>query len=194
MKRILILICLIATIGISLHAKPYVPQTGDIIFHSSKSGQSAAIKLGTLSPYSHCGIIVVKDNKPYVLEAENGVELTPLKSFIKRGLLGKHYRIMRLKQPQDIHVNIPTGGRYDKDFRFDNGSYYCSELVWEVYKQNGIILAESKQLKEYHLLFLPILQEHISKRGFDMNQEVIAPSDLVRSSKLKTIHFSFKNL
>jgi hypothetical protein len=194
MKRILILICLIATIGISLYAKPYVPKTGDIIFHSSKSGQSTAIKIGTLSPYSHCGIIVVKDNKPYVLEAENGVELTPLKSFIERGLLGKHYRIMRLKHPKDIHVNIPTGGKYDKDFRFNNGKYYCSELVWEVYRQNGIILTESKQLKEYHFLFLPSLQKHIVKRGFNMDQEVIAPSDLIKSSKLKTIYFSFNNL
>lgn len=181
---------LIIVIGTS-QAAHYTPQTGDIIFHSSKSSQSAAIKIGTLSPYSHCGIIIVKDNKPYVLEAENGVELTPLKVFINRGMLGKHYRIMRLKQPKNIHINISTGGKYDKDFLFNNGKYYCSELVWEVYKHNEILLANPKQLKEYHFLFLPSLQEHITKRGFDMNQEVIAPSDLIKSPKLKTVYFGW---
>ena len=51
----------------------YAPQQGDVIFHVSESSQSAAIKLGTWSRYSHCGLIIEKNEKLYVLEAENGV-------------------------------------------------------------------------------------------------------------------------
>lgn len=69
----------------------YKPQQGDVIFHVSKSSQSAAIKIGTLSRYSHCGIIIIKNGKPYVLEAENGVELTPMSKWLKRGRMGGHY-------------------------------------------------------------------------------------------------------
>ena len=42
----------------------YKPQEGDVIFHVSESGQSTAIKVGTLSRYSHCGIIII--NKPWL--------------------------------------------------------------------------------------------------------------------------------
>lgn len=74
----------------------YKPQQGDVIFHVSKSRQSAAIKLGTWSRYSHCGIVIMKNGKPYVLEAENGVELTLMPKWLKRGRMWDHYRVMRL--------------------------------------------------------------------------------------------------
>lgn len=194
MKQMLIIFSIILGVILSngaynyAQAKTYEPQTGDIIFHSSQSGQSTAIKIGTMSPYSHCGIIVKQNNKLYVLEAENGVELTPIKQFIQRGKLGQHYRIMRLKQEQPINVCYELGGKYDRAFRFNNGRYYCSELVWEIYKkQNGIVLCNPKQLQDYHFLFLPELQKHIVSRGFKLDQSVVAPSDLVSSKLLKTV-------
>ncbi len=83
----------------------YEPQDGDVIFHVSESNQSKAIKIGTLSRYSHCGIIVVENGKSYVIEAENGVEKTPLSKWIKRGVIGHHYRIMRLKDEQEVKIS-----------------------------------------------------------------------------------------
>ena len=44
----------------------YEPQDGDVIFHVSESNQSKAIKIGTLSRYSHCGIVVIENGQPYV--------------------------------------------------------------------------------------------------------------------------------
>ena len=118
----------------------YEPQDGDIIFHISKSSQSTAIQIGTLSRYSHCGIVVVEDGQAYVIEAERGVEKTPIRKWLRRGQLLDHYRVMRLKQPQALPLHYELGGRYDKDFLLNNGKYYCSELVWELYKRNGITL------------------------------------------------------
>lgn len=171
----------------------YTPKDGDIIFQSSKSFQSTAIKIGTLSKYSHCGIIVMKNNKPYVLEAHKGVELTPLNKWIDRGLLYNHYKIMRLKDSKKVKVNYTLGISYDLDFRFNNGKYYCSELVWDIYKNNDIYLCNPKQLNEYHFLNMPIVNKKIKERGFILEQSVVAPSDLIKSKRLKTVAFGFGN-
>ena len=169
----------------------YTPQEGDVIFHVSKSSQSTAIKIGTLSRYSHCGMIVEENNKLYVLEAENGLEMTPIRQWLKRGRMGDHYRVMRLKDKQTLHIDHTTGGRYDSAFLFNNGRYYCSELVWEQYKKNNILLCQTKQLKDYHFLYLPMVQKQIQRRGFDMNQEVVAPSELIKSRYLRTVLYGY---
>ena len=103
----------------------YEPQHGDVIFHVSKSNQSAAIKLGTLSRYSHCGVIVMENGKPYVIEAERGVEKTPMKTWLRRGQMFYHYRIMRLKQPQELTFRYKSllGIPYDTKFRFNMTAY-----------------------------------------------------------------------
>ena len=41
---------------------------GDVIFQTSQSSQSPLIQIGTRSHITHCGIIVMRDGKPYVLE------------------------------------------------------------------------------------------------------------------------------
>ncbi len=43
---------------------PALLRNGDIIFQTSRSGQSLPIQLATRSPWSHCGIVYVKDGKP----------------------------------------------------------------------------------------------------------------------------------
>ena len=169
----------------------YEPQDGDIIFHVSESSQSTAIKLGTLSRYSHCGVIVIENNRPYVIEAENGVERTPLKSWVRRGKMFHHYRIMRLKEQQPISVSYTLGGKYDRYFQFNNGMYYCSELVWDIYKKNAIKLCEPKSLGEYYFLNIPEIQKHIKNRGLTLEQKVVPPSDLVKSNKLRIVSYGY---
>lgn len=171
----------------------YKPQTGDVIFHVSKSNQSAAIKLGTLSRYSHCGIVVVENGKPYVIEAERGVEKTPMKTWLRRGQMLHHYRVMRLKQPQDLSFRYKSllGIPYDTKFRFNNGKLYCSELVWEMYQKNGILLSQPNPLGDYHFLNIPLVKKHITNRGMSLDQEVVPPSDLVKSRKLRTVSYGY---
>ena len=186
-----ILITSILTLTYTIRTVKYTPKDGDIIFQSSKSFQSTAIKIGTVSKYSHCGIIVMRNDRPYVLEAHKGVELTPLNKWIDRGVLCNHYKIMRLKDSKKLKVNYTLGIPYDLDFRFNNGKYYCSELVWDIYKDNNIDLCNPKQLKEYHFLNVPLVKKKIKERGFTLEQSVVAPSDLVKSNKLKTVAYGF---
>lgn len=98
---------------------------------------------------------------------------------------------MRLKDEQKLSLSYSLGGRYDRSFRFNNGKYYCSELVWELYKKNKILLCEPNQLKEYHFLYLPMVKKQIKSRGFKLEQEVVAPVDLVKSRKLHTVSYGY---
>lgn len=55
-----------------------MPQTGDIVFQISRSSQSKVIQLATHSAYSHTGMVVIRNKKPYVFEAIGPVVYTPL--------------------------------------------------------------------------------------------------------------------
>lgn len=73
---------------ISLTACSNTLKEGDIVFQMSKSKQSPLVQYATGSPWSHCGIIIEKDNKLYVLEASNVVKLTPFQKWKERGRFG----------------------------------------------------------------------------------------------------------
>ena len=199
MKRKVIFFFLLAFVGFFLVRTAYFmvcnatyqPTTGDIIFHVSKSYQSTAIKIATLSRYSHCGIIVVENGKPYVIEAEGGVEKTPMKKWLRRGRMFHHYRVMRLKNNHSVSVPYTLGGKYDRYFRFNNGMYYCSELVWEIYKKNGITLCKPNPLGDYYFLNIPPVQKHIKSRDLTLDQKVVPPSDLRYSRYLRTVSYGY---
>ena len=79
----------------------YVPSNGDIIFHTSQSSQSKAIEAATNSPYTHMGILYVKNDNAYVFEAAKTVKLTPLWEWIQRGKNNK-YVVKRLKNADEL--------------------------------------------------------------------------------------------
>ena len=59
-------------------------QVGDIVFIESQSSQSPYIKLGTMSKWTHCGVVVDTPDGLKVLEASKTVKLTPFNTFIGR--------------------------------------------------------------------------------------------------------------
>ncbi len=70
---------------------------GDIIFHTSRSAQSVAIQRATHSPYSHVGVIIFREGKPYVFEAISTVQYTSLSKWTARGEGGR-FVVKRLKR------------------------------------------------------------------------------------------------
>lgn len=164
---------------------------GDVIFQTSKSQQSPLIQIGTRSKITHCGIIVMRGGKPYVLETLKSLVLTPLDKFIARGEDGKYW----IKRSSRENINIKyakyLGRPYDLAFKFDNGRFYCSELVYDIYqKQLGIQLAEPRQVKDYLILFtdrLPKLKRAMKRRGISKEQYAIAPVDIFNSEHLESV-------
>ena len=164
---------------------------GDVIFQTSKSQQSPLIQIGTRSKITHCGIIVMRGGKPYVLETLKTLVLTPLDKFIARGEDGKYWIKRSSRENIKIKYAKYLGKPYDLSFKFDNGRFYCSELVYDIYqKQLGIQLAEPRQVKDYLILFtdrLPKLKRAMKRRGISKEQYAIAPVDIFNSDYLESV-------
>ena len=164
---------------------------GDVIFQTSLSQQSPLIKMGTRSTITHCGVVVIKDGNPYVLETQKTLVLTPLKKFIARGKDGKYWH----KRPKLDNIKIKYSGYlgkpYDLAFKFDNGKFYCSELIYDVYlNQLGVELCKPKTIDDY-LIFgshrIPKIKRAMKKRGITMEQYAVAPVDVFNSKELKFV-------
>lgn len=152
-------------------------QEGDIIFQMSKSKQSPFITWATKSLYTHCGIIVKKNNQYYVLEASNVVKLTPINDWCNRGRFGMCKTRSVLNRPVKINYKKYLGKKYDLEFSFDNDKYYCSELVYQIYKEQlDTILCKPKKVSDYNLIGL---RKTMKKRHINKKQLVVAPCDLL---------------
>ena len=186
-------IIMLLLVAIALYAQrtPRVTndfKEGDLIFQVSQSRQSPFIQLATNSPWSHCGVIVEKEGKPYVLEASNVVKLTPLKAWIDRGKMGRYKRRRVLNKPVKIKYAKYLGKRYDLAFKFNNDKYYCSELIYDIYKdQFGIQLATPKPIKSYHIFGLGKLMK---RRGMDPIRKSLLLVTCYRFSCITETEFS----
>lgn len=164
---------------------------GDVIFQTSQSRQSPLIQIGTRSHITHCGIVVIKDGKPYVLETLKTLVLTPLDKFIARGKDGKYW--LKRSDRENIKIKYAhyLGKPYDSAFSFDNNIYYCSELVYDIYKnQLGIELCEPQQVQDYLILCtdkLPVIKREMARRGITAEQYAVAPVDIFESKYLNSV-------
>jgi uncharacterized protein YycO len=187
---------------ISCHSKTESTefQNGDIIFQTSKSGQSRAIQMATGSKYSHMGIIYKQGNGFYVYEAVQPVKLTPLNDWIKRGEK-EHYIVKRIKDSKNLLTPETltkmkqigekyTGKDYDLYFEWSDSRIYCSELVWKIYKEAvGLEIGELEKLSDFNLTDSAVKQKLAERYGDTIpNDElVISPASMFHSDKLITV-------
>lgn len=147
---------------------------GDIVFQTSNSKQSPFIQHATGSKWTHCGIVVYKGDKPYVLEASNVVKLTPFNEWKARSSNFTKERL--IDNCPKIKYKKYLGKPYDTSFRLDNDKYYCSELVYDIYKNQLGVEFKLRKVSSYNILGL---NKMLMNRGIKLNQLVIAPSDLL---------------
>lgn len=212
LKKILLLFCL-AVIGVfiflSATQSPVLNtitktqsnfKNGDIIFQTSQSEQCEAVRIATNSKFSHCGIIFIENGKTFVYEAVQPVKMTLLSDWIQHGE-GNKYVVKRLQNADkvlnnDVIQKMKSYGEtlnnkdYDIYFEWSNDKIYCSELVWKIYKEGANIeLCNLQRLKEFNLehpLVKTILNERYGN-AVPLDEEVVAPSQIVDSNKLITI-------
>lgn len=126
-------------------------QAGDLLFQvGNGAGMNQAIDAATRSDnqmtFTHVGIAIPHHGADSVLEAtsEGGVKLSPLDEFLDRAarveggvavvamrLRDTTGRALALKRARE-RLGIP----YDYSFLPDNGKLYCSELVWECFRNS----------------------------------------------------------
>ena len=126
-------------------------QKGDLLFQDLDCGELCnAIEKVTTGvdgkSFSHVAIVskIDNDGKAYVIEAYDGVTETPLNDLLKRSLdkNGRPKVIVGRLLPEYQNI-IPVAvskayklvdKKYDKNFDLKNDSYYCSELIYELFK------------------------------------------------------------
>ncbi len=157
-------------------------QEGDIVFVESQSQQSPFIKIGTMSKWTHCGVVVDTPEGLKVLEASKTVRLTPFNTFVGRAK-NDNWCVKRPKQQLKAPVSYRKylGQPYDLEFKFDNGKMYCSELVWLVYKDQGIELCKPRKVSSFILTRVPKVKKLMQKRNIRMDQEAVAPVDIYKA-------------
>ena len=200
MRSILIIILLFTTYTTA--TADYLD--GDIIFQSSQSNQSKAIELATKSPYSHMGIIFIKNGKPYVFEAASKVVYTPFDKWINRGK-NRKYIIKRLKDHTLSQKEIANLKRvahsfenkpYDIWFGWDDKYIYCSELVWKIYnKALNLKIGQLQRIKDFNLS-APAVKQKLTERYGDKipyQETVISPVAIFNSPLLITVDQHWSN-
>lgn len=188
----------LSTLSLAAAAAPDV-QTGDLVFQQSRSAQSLAIQQATHSPYSHMGMIVTRQGRPYVLEAAARVSYTPLDQWVAQGERG-HYVVKRLR---DTALLTPVvreqlaatgaayvGKPYDLVFGWSDDKIYCSELVWKIYQRTlGLEIGALAPLKRFDLSS-PAVQATMQERygkNIPWDEPIISPAAMYESDMLATV-------
>ena len=173
---------------------------GDLIFQTSRSGQSQAIQKATHSMYSHMGIVFFRQGKPHVYEAIQTVQFTPLKKWINRGA-GGHFVIKRLRDADKVLTPEATtklrqtarqfqGKPYDFTFEWSDDRIYCSELVWKIYHRGvGIGIGRLQKLGDFDLSHISVKAKLKERFGTQIPVEasVISPAEMFSSELLQTV-------
>lgn len=170
---------------------------GDIVFQTSRSGQSEAIQRATHSPYSHVGVVLLRDGKPFVFEAGATVRYTPLRTWAARGAAGE-YVVRRMKRgltPAEIAkmrgaAHRFEGRPYDLYFEWNDERIYCSELVWKLYQRAlGVELGTRQKLRDFDLDDIVVRAKLRERYGelIPLEEPVISPAAVFDSPLLITI-------
>lgn len=131
--------------------KSFELKDGDILFQDIDCGIYCESIESVTQGYqganlSHCGIVVLVDGKPHVLEAiSKGVSLNPLDSFLIRSFDETNKPkvfVGRVKDKQIAAESVliakkKLGKPYDSKYDITDETYYCSELIYYSFLRNG---------------------------------------------------------
>jgi hypothetical protein len=200
MRSTLIVSFLLTAVG-CIAAGPPEFQDGDIIFHTSTSSQSEALRLAMGSRYTHMGVVFIERDGAVVLEAVGPVKRTPLSEWIKRGEDGK-FVVKRLSDAQaqltsDAIARLKEAGAryagrpYDLQFRWSDERMYCSELVWKMYKEAlDLEIGEIETFRDFSLSDPTVarkLEERFGAR-IPLDEKVVSPASMFESERLVTVY------
>lgn len=188
----------LALVSLSVSGLPV--HDGDLIFQTSHSPQSQAVQKATGSPYSHMGLIFIRDGEPYVLEASATVRYTPLARWVMGGV-GHHFVVKRLLDAGHVLTRAAmdsveesaatfVGRPYDLTFEWSDDRIYCSELVWTVYDRSlGIDIGTLQQIRDFNLSD-PVVAALMKQRyggAVPLEETVISPVAMFNSLLLTEV-------
>ena len=141
---------LIITLMISCENEQYQLKEGDILFQDlDKDSIDNAIEKVTKTSlkfnFTHVGIVVKQQNELAVLEAiSTGVQQTPITTFLNRNLKNGKPKVVVGKLNEQFkpslkeaikHGKSLIGLPYDNVYKIGDNTFYCSELLYEMFHQ-----------------------------------------------------------
>lgn len=120
-------------------------KAGDLLFQNLACGPlcdaiNSVTKGYADQKFSHMGMICLRNDSLLVMEASGkDVHLTPLSQFLSRSAepvyVGRLLAQYRSLIPKAIQFSMQQlGTPYDDQYLYDNGKYYCSELIYDAFK------------------------------------------------------------
>ncbi len=151
---LLIITIILFSCGSQNRPKAFKLQAGDLLFQDlDGSSLSDAIEDVTAEEkelsFSHVGIAISGNNgELLILEATGeAVQYTSLDSFLTRSLNADRMpkvRVARLNKQHQVRINQAMlygrsliGFPYDPTYLMSDSTYYCSELIYEMFKHSG---------------------------------------------------------
>jgi len=188
------------------------PQTGDLLFTVGKQSEmtgaiTAATGANGALNFSHVGIAVSAERADSVLEAtsEGGVRMVPLSEFLAGAArIGEAPAVvvMRLRDTTGTAAAIERGRSclglpYDYSYYPDNGKFYCSELVWECYRnRDGSHRFEARPMnfRAADGTMPAFWSELFERLGEPIPEGVPGtnPNDMARDRQLEEVHRYFR--
>jgi len=172
---------------------------GDIIFQQISGELPEIISDVTESPINHCGLIFVREDGVYVLEASDKVKFTPLKEWVSNGV-DKKIALLRHKKANGdlidqilIQAKVFIGNPYDYQFSMDDEKIYCSELVYKAYRDGGAgSLCLLRKLGDLNYKGHEEYIKELMKGKIPLDLEIVTPVDIYSSEKLEVIYDDFR--
>lgn len=155
---------------------------------------------------SHVGLVVVKNDSFKVTEAISaGVVFTPLNDFINRsqdsegnpkilvGRLKSEY--IHLTTKAIAYLNSYLNAPYDDYYKMNNDSFYCSELLYTIYKEanNGddvFSLFPMTFKQPGSEIFYPVWEKYYNNLGCTIPEDELGcnPGGISRSQYIEIVH------
>ncbi|WP_413997918.1 YiiX/YebB-like N1pC/P60 family cysteine hydrolase [Flavobacterium sp. W1B] len=209
MKNLLLLLLIpFTTFAQKSHLK-----NGDLLFININCGPMCeainAVTEGYKSnDFNHMGLVVSENNKDfYVYEAiGKAVVKTPLNEFLsytkQTVYIGQLKRKYRHLIPEAIaFCESQLGVAYDSDFIYDNGKYYCSELIYDAFlssnkKQPFFQLFPMTYKEPNSQNYFPIWVAHFAEQAIEIPEGKPGCNpggmSLDQKIRLKKMNYSFQ--
>lgn len=191
-------------------SKSFVFQEGDFLFQDLDCGDlCTAIETVTEGvdgkSFSHVGLVVVRNDTSFVIEAiGKEVQLTPIFDFIGRNSdeSGNPKILVSRLKSEYLYLKAPVlrfaldklGVPYDDAFIYDNGIYYCSELIYDAFMAaNGDVpffQLEPMTFKDPKTgKMFPVWGDYYDQLGMEIPEGELGcnPGGISRSDKLQVV-------
>jgi hypothetical protein len=152
----------------------------------------------TRSRWTHVGVVFNETSGPMVLEAVSPVRFTPIAQWIARGknsgYVVKRLRHAAVRLTPEVIAKLRARGKtwlgrpYDVQFRWDDESLYCSELVYKLFERAaGIELGSIEHASDMNLddeRVKRALKKRFARGGFDQAEPVVTPDSIFNDDEL----------